>query len=293
MTTRPRRILTDRDLEVFQALDHTPLTAGQLLKISGSFRHRFGSERMVRERLAALAAAGWVRAARYATTGSGAGQYYYQLTRTGFAIVNGASAEPPTKRFFAPVSLARQHHTRSLADFVVHTITAAHEAGVAFTDYFRENTLRLQVGEECLYPDCAFRLVLSGERAFNYFVELDNHSEQIRSTRDADSWQKKARLYDALQAESAERFRVLVITTRSGPRLKHILSLAAATAGNPQRSLFLGAPLAEYVAQRDPLRAAVFLDHHLRHTGLLAAPVVATPPEPSRVRGIGVPAAVC
>jgi hypothetical protein len=269
MTTRPRRILTGRDLEVLTALDRTVLTAGQLLKLAATFTHPFGSERMVRERLAALGSAGWVQAGRYATVGAGAGQNYYQITRTGYRILYGESAEPPTKRYFAPVALPRQHHTRCLADFIVHTIVAAHVAGVTFTDYYRENTLKLTVGQECLYPDCAFQLILPDGRAFNYLVELDNHTEQIRSTKDADSWQKKARLYDDLQSSSSNRFRVLVVTTRSGPRLKTILALGAAVASNPQRSLLIGVPLAAYLAEPAALQVPVFLDHHLHPVSLV------------------------
>lgn len=269
MATHQQRLLTGRDLEVLTALDRTVLTAGQLLKLSGTFAHRFGSERMARERLAALCSAGWVQAGRYATVGVGAGQYYYQLSRIGYRILYGERADPPTRRYFAPVSLARQHHTRSLAEFIVHTITAAHAAGVTFTDFYRENTLRLTVGKECLYPDCAFQLVLQDGRTFNYLVELDNHTEQIRSTKDADSWQKKVRLYDDLQSSASSRFRVLVVTTRSGPRLKTILALASACATNRQRSLLLGTTLPAYLAEPTATSSPVFLDHHLRAVSLI------------------------
>ncbi len=206
----------------------------------------------------------------YATVGEGAGQNYYQLSRTGYRILYGERAEAPTKRYFAPLSLARQHHTRALADFIVHTIVAAYAGGVEFTDFYRENTLKLTVGQDCLFPDAAFQLVLPDGRTFNYMVEIDNHTEQIRSTKDADSWQKKVRLYDDLQSSSSNRFRVLVVTTRSGPRLKTILALAGAVASNKQRSLFLGAPLAMYLAASAALHAPVFLDHHLRSVSLIA-----------------------
>lgn len=269
MTTRVRRLLTGRDLEMLTALDRTVLTAGQMCMLSRTFDHSFGSERMARERLAALCAAGWVQAARYATVGNGAGHNYYQLTRTGYRILYGEQAEPPTKRYFAPISLARQRHTRCLADFIVHTLVAAHTAGVTFTDFYRENTLRLTVGNDCLYPDCAFQLVLPDGRTFNYLVEIDNHTEQIRSTKDADSWQRKVRLYDDLQSATKNRFRVLVVTTRSGSRLKTILALAAATSRNPQRSLLLGVPLATYLAQPAAIQSPLFLDHHWRTVSLV------------------------
>jgi len=272
MTNRERRRLTGRDIEVLTALDRTVLSAGQLLKLSATFVRPFHSERMARERLAALVNAGWLQSGRYATIGAGAGQNYYQLSRVGYRILYGERAEAPTKRFFAPISLPRQHHTRCLADFIVHTIVAAHVAGAAFTDFYRENTLKLTVGEECLYPDCAFQLILPDGRAFNYLIEIDNHTEQIRSMKDADSWERKARLYDDLQSSAPNRFRVLVVTTRSGSRLKTILTLAAARSSNPQRSVLIGTPLAMYLTELTPLSAPIFLDHHLRSISLLAGP---------------------
>jgi len=269
MTNRPRRLLTGRDIEVLTALDRTVLTAGQLHKLSATFACPFSSERMARERLAALVNVGWLQSGRYATIGAGAGQYYYQLSRTGYRILYGERAEAPTKRYFAPISVARQHHTRCLADFIVHTIVTAHAAGLEFTDFYRENTLKLIVGEECLYPDCAFQLVLPDGRTFNYLVEMDNHTEQIRSTKDADSWQKKVRLYDDLQASSSNRFRVLALTTRSARRVKTILALAAGDATKPKRSVLLGTLLASYIAESAALSAPIFLDHHLRPVSLL------------------------
>jgi hypothetical protein len=269
MTTRPKYRLTGRDFDILTSLDRTPLAAEQLLKLSRTFAQPFGSLRMVRERLQGLGSAGWVRSARYATTSQGAGQNYYRLTRQGYGILYGEQAKAPTKRYFSPLSLARQHHSRSLADFIVHTIVAAHEDGVTFTDYYRENTLRLSIGGECLYPDCAFQLVLPDGRSFNYFVEVDNFSERIRSTKDSDSWQRKIRLYEDLQSSTSSRFRVLVVPTRSSVRLHGILALAATLASNPQRSLFLGVPLPCYLEEPNALTRPLFLDHHRRDVSLL------------------------
>jgi hypothetical protein len=274
MATRRRTFLTARDQQILLSLDRTPLTAGQLLTLSQTFTHPFGSERMVRERLFALGAAGWVCSARYATTSHGAGQNYYRLTRTGYRILYGEAAEPPTKRYFAPLSLARQHHTRCLADFIVHTVVCAVQAGARFTDFYRENTLRLNVGEEVLYPDCAFRLMFPSGHAFNYLVEIDNHSERIRSTKDSDSWQRKITLYEQLQTGAPNRFRVLVVTTRSSERVHTILALAATLAHNPQRSLFLGIPLPAYLAESKALTFPCFYDHRRQVVSLLRVDVV-------------------
>jgi len=106
----------------------------------------------------ALATAGWVRCWHYASTSRGAVNYY-KLTPDGYRLLNGPKSALPSKRFFQPVSLALQQHTRSLADFIVHTAVSARIAGVSFTDFYRENDLHLHIGDEQLLPDCAFQLV--------------------------------------------------------------------------------------------------------------------------------------
>src|SRR4051794_37648789 len=152
-STAPLRLLTPRDLEILTALDYAPLTARQLLKLSCTFAQPFPNERRVRDRLQALGSAGRVRRWQYATAGRGAPNYY-TLSPLGYRLLHGVGAIPPTKRAFSPVGIAQQHHTQSLADFIVHTTVSAHRAGVRFTGFYRENTLRLKVGDECLYPDC-------------------------------------------------------------------------------------------------------------------------------------------
>src|SRR3954454_16363145 len=141
-STAPLRLLTQRDLEILTALDHCPLTARQLLKLSRTFSQPFPTERRVRDRLQALVDAGRVRLWQYATADRGAPNYY-TLSPLGYRLLHGEGAIPPTKRAFSPVGIAQQHHTQSLADFVVHTAVAAQRAGVHFTGFYRENTLRL------------------------------------------------------------------------------------------------------------------------------------------------------
>jgi len=262
-------LLTPRDLEILTALDRTPLTAEQLLKLSRTFPRPFGSDRMVRERLQSLVAARWVRCAHYATASSGASPKYYFLSRTGFHVLYGEAAEPPTKRLFSPLGIARHHHSRALADFVTHTLVAAHQAGVAFTTFYRENTLRISIGDECLYPDCSFQLLLPDGRAFNYLVELDNGTERICSQHDTDSWDRKLRLYNRLQELADERFRVLVVATRSPLRLRHILAWAATVTPNPLRTLVCGVGLAEYLSHDCPLHTACFRNHWEQPVSLL------------------------
>jgi len=47
-------------------------------------------------------------------------------------------------------------NTLSLAEFIVHTIVATRCQGIEMKNFRHENRLRLQVGQENLFPDCAF-----------------------------------------------------------------------------------------------------------------------------------------
>src|SRR5207244_563757 len=124
-----------------------------------------------------------VRCWQYATAGRGAPNYYV-LSPLGYRLLHGPEAKPPTRRFFAPIGIARQPHTQALSEFLVHTIVAAHEARLGFTGFYRENTLRLAIGDEWLFPDAAFKMVTPAGGAFSFYVELDNSSERIRSEKD-------------------------------------------------------------------------------------------------------------
>ncbi|HEX5314168.1 MAG TPA: hypothetical protein VFX38_04560 [Gammaproteobacteria bacterium] len=265
-----RRIVTDRDIEILTALDRVPLTAQQMLAVSETFSHPFGSERTVRERLQAMSDAGWIRSSLYALPSSGGSPKYYFLTRQGYGILNDPEAPPPTKRHFSPLSISRQHHTKALADFLVHMLRASHRSNVRFTEFYRENTLRLTVGEESLYPDSSFQLIVEN-RPLNFVVEIDNHTETIRSAKDTETWERKLRLYDRLQDSIENRFRVLAITTRSTDRLRHILMTAAGVLKNPQRSLVYGIDLPTFIREEEPLHRSVFRDHFGRATALIAS----------------------
>ena len=55
------RLVTPRDLDLFQALDRCPLTVAQVLKVSQTFAYPFTTERRVQERLHELVTASRVR----------------------------------------------------------------------------------------------------------------------------------------------------------------------------------------------------------------------------------------
>jgi hypothetical protein len=278
MASTRTTLLTPRDIDILQSLDRCPLTARQLLKMSAAFTSPFTNERKVRARLQQLAACGRVRAWPLLSAGHGVPNYY-TLSRRGYELLYGSDAAPPSKRAFRAVGLAHQQHTYWLAEFIVHTAVCAHRAGIAFTGFCRENTLRLEVGEEHLYPDCAFVLRTNEGQEFQFLVELDNRTERIRSDKDADSWQRKIRLYEALQDRSPQRFRVLAVATRSShERTRHILDLAAELARNPGRSLFYGITLDQYLGHADALQSPTFLDHRGRQVPLVPTLPMKTQP---------------
>src|SRR5207247_8391541 len=134
-------------------LDRSPLTVRQVLKLSASFAYPFTTERRVQERLHRLCAAGRVRRWLYATAGQGA-LSYYTLSPLGYRLLHGHDALPVGRGGFGPVGIARQSHTQALAEVICHLALGAHRLGVPIEAFHRENTLRLSVGDDCLYSDC-------------------------------------------------------------------------------------------------------------------------------------------
>ena len=257
------RHLTDRDVEILQALDRSPLTVNQLLKLSQTFSGQpFGSARSVQDRLQKLRQVGWVQSWPYAMVTRGSSPDYYRLTLLGFRLLHGENTPPPTKRHFSEISVARHYHTHSLAEFVVHTLTAAHRRGIMLKNFYRENTLPLPINGDVLYPDSVFELHTHDGRQFNFMVELDNGTERVRSEKDTESWQRKIRLYNVLQDRNyPARFRVLLVSTRCSGRMRAILSLAAEHSTNPQRELLYGIHLDDYLREPDAVCHPCFRNH--------------------------------
>jgi hypothetical protein len=264
-------LLTARDLDILTALDRCPLTAEQMLTLSQTFAVPFTSERRVRERLQQLVAAGRVRRWLYATAGRGA-LGYYTLSRLGHELLRSGEGVFAPKRAFGPVGIARQYHTLRLADFIVHLAGSTHRAGLRLSGFCRENSVCLNVGSECRFPDCAFQLILPSGFPFSFFVELDNSTEAIRSDKDRDNWARKLRFYDAFQDVTPVRFRVLVVATRSTERVRHILDAAKTILRNPQRGLVYGVHLDAFLARPDAVTAPCCHDHLGRRRALVWQP---------------------
>ncbi len=279
-------LFTPRDREVLVVLDRTPLTAHQLLLLSETFSLPFTSERKVRARLQLLADRGWVCRWPLAIAGRGMPNYY-TLSRLGYRLLHGPDEQPASKRSFTQVGIARQHHTHSLAAFLVHTLVAAHRLGLPVSRFFGENALRLTIAEDCLYPDTTLALRVPKPEELLYYVEIDNSSERVQSGTLSDSWDRKIRLYEALQDATGRRFRVLVIATRSHERVEHILQRASVHArtslGRPRR-LFYGTTLERYLREPQPLTSPCFHDHDGHASPLIPASVLTPPLPPAAAR---------
>lgn len=214
----------------------------------------------------AATSAGLLKQWRYATEGPGV-EAYYTLAPESQRLLSGATAQPP--KTWGPVGIARQHHTRCLGDFRVHTTLAAKAGGFTVAEYYRENSLRLEAAGQSLYPDGAFTLLAPGRPPLRFFVELDNGTEPLASPRERDSWQKKLAFYETLQDTCGYRFRVLGVITRTTNRLQNVLATAAAASHNPRRPLFYGIVLTEYLGRDQPLTSLCFRDHRGQEVALV------------------------
>ena len=254
--------ITPRDLEMLAALDYGPLTGRQLEKLSDAWAEPFPSGRMARERLQRMAEAKLVKPYNYAVVRSIKPENYYVLTRRGYQLVHGPDSEPPTKEYCSPIALVRQFHQQALSDFIVHTAIGAHRSGIQLTGFRRENTIRLDAGGRSVYPDSSFLLTNKDEH-FRFYAELDTGSERIRSDKDTDSIERKLRTYDAFQTlQSGARFRVLFVCVQSSrDRMLHILETAARVISDPNRTLFYGITLTDYLTTLYPVTSPRFLDH--------------------------------
>ena len=260
--------VTGRDCQILVALDRCPHTLRQILKLSESFPAPFTSYRRVHQRLRTLCQARWVNQWRYASRSGGA-ENYYTLSRQGYHYLHGLDTPLPGRGRFAAVGLAREPHTRALADFIVHTVVCARRSNVIVGEFWRENELRLESGSETLYPDCGFHLLTPCGGTFRFFIELDNGTQSIHSPRERESWERKIRFYEGYRDTTGNRFRVLVVSTHSQQRLAHILKAAAALARNPDRSLVYAVGLDQFLGHTEPLTMPCFQDHRGRAVSLI------------------------
>ncbi len=254
---------TSRDVELLTSLVMAPLTTAQLLKLSETYAAGpFRSPRTLLDRLQRLLHGGFIQRFPLAIVSLRGGglPHYYKLTPAGLRLLYGEEARPPSKQFFAPVAVARHYHTHALSQFLVATAVAAFRNGFRMQEVYPENTCILDVSGEQLVPDHRFDLVRN-EQHLRFLIELDCSTETIRSLKHDDTVHRKLRLYEAYQDQSSARHRVVFVTSRSRERLTNILTAAATVVRNPDRTLFLGVYLSDYLQADDPVTVPLLLDH--------------------------------
>lgn len=262
--------LSKRDLSLLGLLEMTPATAVQIRKASVTFGGEpFRDERRVRERLQALADAGFVQVWSAAISGGGL-MHYYRLTTTGQRSLHPDEEHASRKSVVSEIAPSRFQHAMATAEIIVHTLVACDEAHVHVVKYHGDGLLTLQVGEYKQQPDCHFQFA-HGDRHFNVLFEVDNATEPIDSHREH-SIRTKVLGYEAYQDwvwENWKRhgrqgprpyFRV-VFLTRGSERAGHILWFAGRCARNRDRRLCYAATQDAYLGEPRAVTAAIFNDH--------------------------------
>ncbi|MCA9069284.1 MAG: replication-relaxation family protein, partial [Planctomycetaceae bacterium] len=237
-----------------------PLTGEELRKFFVTFERPFQRLRRTQERLSILARAGLLKRFRYVTDTGGAAPHYYKLSRKGFATLFGPDAEVPRKRFFDPVTVSLQRHTQALASFLVHLHVSAKREGIRITDVIPENCLKLNTGIGTFLPDATFDICLPDGRTFRFYVEVDHSTESLH-TKNFDGWERRVARYETLREESEIPFRVLVLTIIDGDRLGNIFDCIAKKLRRPERSLFYGVTLSDFLTTSNAAISHVFKDH--------------------------------
>jgi hypothetical protein len=231
-------------------------------------------------RLQQLRDEGLIRSWPLATVAQGGAPHYWKLSQHGFRLLQGDNVALPGRRAFDAIAPGHHHHTRCQGEFLVHTIVTGFRRGIALRHFARENSVELKAGEFLL------QLRTPDGRRFHFCIELDNGTERVRSRLDVESIERKLRGYDAHQGQfdalDPNRYLVLFVTTRSKERLEHILDLAGTVMRNPQRTVFVGVTLDEYLASTDPFADAVLTDHRRLKRMLIPRTLIAHPPAARR-----------
>lgn len=259
----------ERDAEILRTMHQLgAVTPQHILTVSRTWEAPFPDLHTVRRRLRKLRHAGWTR--EYPLTAHiPNARHYYRLTRQGFRMIYPESPMPEDT-FFRAVADARQRHTFALADVLAHTHAACAAHRVCVMAFRREDEITLDGGGFAASPDHFLQLKNSG-MTFNLFLEVDRGTEPVESE-GFNSVRRKLAAYevyqDAALAQWDFRFRVAFLTT-SIERVHTILRSALRLAKNRDRLVCYAAPMNSYLAETDPLRTPLFLDHHGRWQALV------------------------
>jgi hypothetical protein len=128
-----------------------------------------------------------------------------------------------------------------------------------------------------------------GDELFRFYVEIDNGTERIQSLREVESIERKIRTYEAVQdIDPVSRFRVLFVSAQdSVHRLQHILRAVGRVTRDPNRTLFYGITMAQYLTADRPVISPVFLDRRGRSLALIPDAFQSTFLDPALLLTVG------
>jgi len=277
-----RRFWTSREGELALFLYRTPATAQQIFAVSQTWAQPFASLNVTYRRLRDLIQAGWVFRSPLAIASQVAARDYYQLTLDGYRLWRGdPKLPPPTKRFFTPTADALHQHLFAKAQFLTHLTVVAYARGFRIENDKPENTFEIRVGEQSIRPDHYLELVGPYGRRFRRFFEFDRSTEsQVSGSRLQNTWRQKNLVYDAYQNQLGRlaRFRVVPVTTESRRRLENILQCFTEQSSNPNRQLYVGVYLEDFLAEDDALCHPIFANQRRLHVPLIPTSAISLPP---------------
>lgn len=273
MTASYRGQLEERDKQIIlDGLQYGAMCNEHLLAYSNKHPTPYPDESKIRKRSAILQKLGLITT-RYYAIGSLRNRAYHTLTAKGYRVLYQTDPPATCQRLFRKISENDQEHHYWKMHFFVKTLVAAHQQGVQLTNYTLENTKPVTAYTRQRHHDGQFRLQIPSVLDFGFTVEIDNHTETLSTnnpaTRSVEEWITTYLLADQ-QSHSHEQ--VLLITTKGGQRLRHLLSLASKLNPNPKRKLFLGIDLPVYLASDDPLFASHVLTPEGRSVSFLWYP---------------------
>ena len=263
--------LGKRDLGLLALLEMTPATVAQILKASVTFDDEpFRDERRVRERVQALATAGFVQSWPAAISGGGM-MHYHRLTSDGFRVLHPARTDAPPRTLVSEIAPSRFVHAMATAEVIVQTLVAARAANVTILKFHGDGRITLSAGEYRQQPDCHFQFGCAG-MLFNVLFEVDNATEPLDSLREhrirskllgyecyqdwvLRSWQQQGRV-------GPRPLFLVVFLTKGMQRVHNMLALARDCARNPQRRLCYAATQEAYLADPLAVTSPMFVDHH-------------------------------
>ena len=154
--------VTDRDREVFAALEKLPLTTEQLLRFSETFNEPFYNQRIVERRLDRLATSGFLRCCYYAFPRKGRNPSYWRLRPKAYRLVQTKSS-PPKRSKFQPIGVSDHFHAYHVNEVVSQAMLSTHAAGIEVSEFSVEQKLAIN-DEQSVVPDATLGVLANQGR---------------------------------------------------------------------------------------------------------------------------------